>query len=91
MLFDYLQIIFWSITYLLIIIYGIKFKNLMIPILALILNFSWETVAFIKDIYLFSSLSFAFIGHLIWLGLDLIMLIIYIYIYISKEKIYIFH
>lgn len=86
MVFDYLQIIFWSITYLLIIIYGIKFKKLMMPILALILNFSWEIVAFINDIVRFELISFAFIGHLIWLSLDLIMFIIYINIYIKNKK-----
>ena len=74
--FDYLLFTFWSITYFLIIFYGIKFKKNYFPTFAVILNFSWEVVSFIYDIKTFPSLTF-FI-HLVWLLLDVIIIVVQI-------------
>lgn len=68
-MFDYLQIIFWSITYLLVIIAGIKgwgSKRISIPYLAVTLNLSWEICAIV--------VSGGYWGHIAWLGLDCIIL-----------------
>lgn len=65
---DILQIIFWSITYILVIISGFRsrsIKRVAMPYLAGILNFSWELCA------LYSSHGFW--GHVLWLGLDLVI------------------
>ena len=65
-MFDILQFIFWSITYILTIIsmfHNRKEKSIAIPYIAVILNFSWEICAAIH--------SNGFWGHIVWLCLDL--------------------
>lgn len=63
---DKIQILLWSITYILIIIFsysnGSK-RQIAIPITAVILNFSWEFVAFVG--------SGGYWAHTLWLFLDL--------------------
>ena len=62
---DILQVIFWSITYILINIAGYQnrdAKKTSIPYLAAAQNFSWEAVALIR--------SGGFWGHAVWLLLD---------------------
>jgi len=64
-MFDIVQIICWSITYVLIIIAGImgfRDKKVSMPYVAGILNFSWEICAFWG--------SGGFWGHSLWLFLD---------------------
>lgn len=68
---DVLQIIFWSITYVLIIISGIlsyKEKRMAIPYLAIILNLSWEVCALYK--------YKGFWGHALWTSLDVVIFIL---------------
>lgn len=65
-MFDTIQIIFWGITYLLIIFYSIKNKlrrKVAIPLLPPVLNISWEVNALI--------VSLGFWGHIVWLILDI--------------------
>lgn len=65
---DTLQIIFWSITYVLIIIAGFLSRNvrkISMPYIAGVLNFAWEVCA------LYNSQGFW--GHVLWLSLDLII------------------
>lgn len=67
-IFDYLQIVFWSITYLLIIYNGFRYKddNPQMPFIVGALNFAWETNAL--------SVSHGFWGHIVWLLLDTFIL-----------------
>ena len=65
---DDLQIIFWSITYVLIIIFSfknIKLKCRAIPIIAVVFNFAWEFNALVMNGHW---------GHYVWLTLDVIIL-----------------
>lgn len=69
-MFDALSIIFWGITYLLIIVFSLKNKATKaraISLLPPILNMSWELNACI--------VSLGFWGHIIWLGLDIFVFI----------------
>lgn len=68
---DTLQIIFWSITYVLIIIAGIQSRNIRkvsMPYGAAIQNFTWEICALI--------ISHGFWGHIVWLSLDIAIIIL---------------
>lgn len=71
--YDYLQAIFWSLAYILIIVYNIRYKTLGIPVISISSNFAWETVALINDI---KSNSFDLI-HVIWIALDILIVITY--------------
>ena len=69
MFLDTLQILLWSITYILIIIASFKNfaqRTISIPIVACILNFSWELVALIN--------SEGFWAHIVWAGLDVLII-----------------
>lgn len=69
---DYLQVIFWSFTYVLIIINGFrswraKDYRLQMPLLAGVMNLSWEINAMI--------FAAGFGGHVLWLVLDIVIYI----------------
>lgn len=69
-MFDILQIVFWTITYLLIIFYGIKYRQspvLFMPLLAGSLNLAWEINAVLLQ-------SFS-IGCAVWAFLDLFIFV----------------
>lgn len=74
-LFDYLQILFWIITYILIILFDIKYKISLISLTAICFNFSWELIQSINS---FSSIA-VFVGILIWLCLDFFILLLHFY------------
>lgn len=48
--FDVMQALLWSVAYILIIIFNIKYKYTAMPLFALINNFAWESVALARDI-----------------------------------------
>lgn len=73
-MFDYAQFIFWCLTYLLIIIYGLLKNKVLIPICAVVLNFSWELTSLFYDL-LRENFTFILI-HTIWLILDFFICII---------------
>lgn len=65
---DTLQVIFWSVTYVLIIIAGFRstsVRKVSMPYIPGILNFSWEINALIQSGGLW--------GHILWLGLDCVI------------------
>lgn len=65
---DTLQVIFWSITYVLIIIAGFQsqeIRKVSMPYIAGVLDFAWEICA------LYNSQGFW--GHILWFALDLII------------------
>ena len=66
--FDLLQALFWSATYVLIIIFNIKYRTLGIPPIAMATNFAWETTALIR---------YGSVIHIAWFSLDLIIVITY--------------
>lgn len=69
-MFDALSVIFWGITYILIVVFSIKNRTSKIRSISLlppILNFSWELNALI--------VSQGFWGHIVWLGLDVLVVI----------------
>lgn len=79
---DYLQVIFWSFTYALIILNGFrswKAKDycLQMPLLAGLLNLSWEVNAMIVSAGLW--------GHVLWLLLDVVIYVQNL-IRISRQK-----
>jgi len=80
---DTLQVLFWSITYVLIIIAGFrswKIKKPSIPYLAVICNFAWESCALISSRGLWA--------HVAWFSLDLIIVILgFCFINSLKKKI----
>lgn len=70
MLLDYIQITFWSVTYVLIICAGFKSRQISMvsmPYVAGVMNFAWETIA------LFFESKGGNWGHILWFGLDLII------------------
>lgn len=78
---DSLQIIFWSITYVLIIISSQRdrFEKLIsIPYAAGILNFGWELCALQQ--------SQGFWGHVLWLGLDAVIFAIGFFSLQSRKR-----
>lgn len=81
---DVLQVVFWSITYGLIIIAGFqsrKIRKVSIPYFAVILNYSWECCALLHSYGWFWA-------HIVWFSLDLIIVIIgYLFLDTKKEKI----
>ncbi len=79
-MFDDLQALFWSITYILVIVAGFKsqkFRRVSMPYLAGVLNFAWEFTA----LNLTRGSNFI---HISWFGLDL--LIVYIGYNFLKDK-----
>ena len=81
-MFDKIQVVLWSITYLLIVINIFKnksTKSISIPYLAVILNFAWEFNALIQ--------SNGMWGHILWISLDFVILIYGFYTLSSRNKI----
>ena len=71
-MFDDLQVLLWSITYILIIIAGFKsqkLKMISMPYIACALNFSWEIIAFNHN-------RGTVWGHYFWLFLDIVIVYI---------------
>ncbi len=78
---DNSSVVFWTIAYLLIIIYSIKFRSeyaQMIPMFAAMLSLGWEINAVI--------ITRGFYGHILWMALDLIILLINIRILRKQRK-----
>ncbi len=80
---DNLQAIFWPITYLLIIIFGIKNRRRKmpgIPLFVALMNLGWEINALI--------VSRGFWSHILWLSLDAVIFILNLTILFSKKEIF---
>lgn len=84
--FDAMQAILWSITYVLIILYNIRYRTLGIPPIAIASNLAWETVALIQDmrrvpissyIYIYDILHGNLI-HIAWFFLDALIVVTYL-------------
>lgn len=67
---DSLSILFWTATYILAIAYGIYHKRHAIPLIAIFLNLSWETMALLK-VHMW--------GHYLWFLLDLIIALLVLF------------
>ena len=79
--FDYLQIIIWSLTYLFIAICGFvyrKEKLFFMPLIAGGLTIAWEINALLK--------SQGFWGHIVWLSIDIVILLQNFYFLSSKRR-----
>lgn len=76
-MFDILQIVFWSISYILFIVFGIWKKKTAEPPIAIAFNFSWEVGGCIKG---FINNEKIVIGRLVWAILDIGVLVIYLFI-----------
>lgn len=83
MLFDVLAGLFWSLTYILSIVYSIKYKANGIPIFCICSNFGWETIALIQSIFVWKSFSPAVMVHIAWFILDAVIVMLYL-LYESK-------
>lgn len=75
---DYLQAGFWSLTYIFLIVYAVKFKMHGIPLVAICLNFAWETVALANSLIYIRSIG-PLVVHIAWLSLDLIIVALYLF------------
>jgi len=84
---DVLQALFWSMTYVGIVIYNRKYRISGIPVIAMASNFSWESVALFGDLH---TVGQSWI-HIVWFSLDAIILISYFSkcsaMYFSKKRI----
>lgn len=76
-MFDILQASFWSITYVLLVIYAIKYKMHGIPLTAICLNYGWETVALIRSII--NGAKVALVIHIAWFVLDSIIVALFLF------------
>lgn len=74
---DFLQALFWTIVYLVSIIFAIKYKKNAIPSLAICSNFAWETVALYNTIKAQDS-SYILYFHALWFSLDFVILMLYL-------------
>ena len=74
---DHFQAIFWSLTYVLLIIHSVRYKNHGIPLTAMLLNFAWETVALYNSLQT-SEISASLLIHISWFFLDLVMVVLYL-------------
>ena len=74
---DILQASFWSITYVLLVIYAIKYKMHGIPLTAICLNYGWETVALIRSII--NGAKVALVIHIAWFVLDSIIVALFLF------------
>ena len=70
--FDNLSFLFWSLTYVLVVVYNVKYHTTGIPPIALAFNFGWETVAFVSALYFDSYFHF---GYFAWFLIDLVIVI----------------
>lgn len=75
--FDVMQAFFWSVTYILIFVFNIKYKYTAMPLFAMCNNFAWETVALVRDI-LFGSWGIGSVIHIAWFTLDIAIVITYL-------------
>ena len=66
--FDFLQVLFWSITYVLVIIFNFRYKIAGLPIIAMTTNFAWETIALTH---------YGRAAHIVWFTLDFLIVITY--------------
>lgn len=78
-MFDILQASFWSITYVLLIVYAIKYKTHGIPLTAICLNYGWETVALIRSLFVLKTFSLALLVHIAWFSLDTIIVALFLF------------
>lgn len=74
---DHFQAIFWSLTYILLIIHSLFYKNHGIPLTAMVLNFAWKTVALHNSIFA-TAFSYTLIVHIAWFSLDMIMVVLFL-------------
>ena len=74
---DHIQAIFWSITYILLIIHSLKYKTHGIPITAIFLNFAWETVALCYSLHS-GQISAPLLIRLAWTSLDFVMVVLFL-------------
>lgn len=66
---DDIQVVFWSITYILSIVYALRKKTHIIPHPAILCNLAWETVAL---------LCHGMIGHIVWFSLDVVIAFLFL-------------
>ena len=78
MLFDILAGVFWSATYLLAIVYAIKYKTHGIPVFCICSNFGWETIALIQSLFVWRRFSPAVIVHIAWFTLDSVIVALFL-------------
>lgn len=78
-MFDILAGVFWSVTYLLAIVYAAKYKTHAIPIFCICSNFGWETVALIQSLFFVTVFSPAVLVHIAWFSLDAVIIVMFLF------------
>ena len=76
-MFDVLQAVFWSLTYIFLIVYAIKYKKHGIPLVAICLNYAWETVSLTQSIL--NGAQTALIIHITWFLLDTVIVALFLF------------
>lgn len=74
-IFYYISVIFWSITYILLIIYMTKYKTIGIPVIAMLGNFAWELNALF---HYNLDISILWQGGTIWAFFDFFVIYAYL-------------
>ena len=85
MILDYLQATCWSITYVLLIIYAKANKTHGIPLLPLLLNYSWEIDAIVLTLTINRTLV-PLLMHGAWFLLDTVIVILYFHYSPSRKS-----
>ena len=83
--FDLLQVVFWSITYVLIVVFGIIKRKTFMPIVAALFNISWELNSLLSDFFCV-RIPIVALGHFVWIGLDFLIITIAIFYYVDNNK-----
>jgi len=76
---DILQAVFWSITYILLIVYAVKYKTHGIPLSAICLNYAWETVALIQSLVKATQFQPSIVIHIAWFTLDTVIVALFLF------------
>ena len=82
---DLFQAFFWSLTYVLLIVYANKFNTHGIPLISICLNFAWESVALFQSIVT-KNFSVGFVIHTAWFLLDFLIVTLFLLFEQSNEK-----
>jgi len=77
-LFDIYQMIFWSVAYIECIRIGFKQRTYCMPLLAICMNFCWETLSFVDYIIHDGENAFSLLIYGAWMFLDLGIIVTFI-------------
>lgn len=77
-------VFFWSLTYILLVVYMVKYKTIGIPVIAMLGNFAWEfnlMMSYREDVFQILTLD-----GTIWCLLDVAVILAYLFLIVFMRK-----